>query len=534
FTTYHTTEKECLAIVWALDYFHPYVHGANLTIYTDHAALKSILSTKLPKGRIARWILALLSYQFTILHKKGKLIQDADAVSRLTQNAQEDLTADTFKTLQQQDPELKVLLKEGVKPPFIWRNGVLGRRLENEEVKPVIPRQLVPTVLTQAHGGPVGGHFGIDKTLDKTRQIGWWHSQIQDVKTWIRTESTAAPMKPICPNYLGEIWAADIAVLSKSKKGNRYLLVFMEYLSKWLITAAIPSLDTDQVVQVLLFEVVLKLGVPARLITDNGSNFICEAMKQVCCRLGIQRSLTSVEHPQSNGLVERLNGTIKTSLAICTEGNPFDWDDQLPFVTFAYNTAKQSSTGFSPFEVLFGRKARLPVLPNLELEPVKSYETEAWSVYLKNRLPLLHGQVRKNIEVAQVRQKRAYNKGKRVKYDYKAGDLILRKNLNKLGFPKERWSGPWVVIEPNNAKVHISRLSGKEIRVVNYIIYRVTKDILCTSISSLTLNTFLNSNCATLKVAGPEWIKDQTATSRNRVKTTISTQSSSSINNHLE
>ncbi|KAG1020489.1 hypothetical protein G6F43_014312 [Rhizopus delemar] len=146
-------------------------------------------------------------------------------------------------------------------------------------------------------------------------------------------------------------------------------------------------------------------------------------MNQVCARLGIRRSLTSVEHPQTDGLVERLNRTIKTSLAICTEGNPFEWDDQLPFVTFAYNTAKQSSTGFSPFEVLFGRKARLPILPDLELEKQKTYETEAWSAYLKNRLPLIHGQVLKNIELAQVRQKRAYNKGTRVKYDYQKDGL---------------------------------------------------------------------------------------------------------------
>ncbi|OBZ81002.1 Transposon Ty3-I Gag-Pol polyprotein, partial [Choanephora cucurbitarum] len=447
----------------ALDYFHPYVHGANLTIYTDHAALKSILSTKLPKGRINRWIMALQSYQFAIIHKKGLLNLDADALSWLTQNNQEGLSAGDFKTLQQQDSEIIVLLREEVKLPFVWQNGVLGRTLEKGEVKPVISRMLVSTVLKQAHDGPVGGHFGVDKTLDKTKQIGWWSSQIQDVKTWvqhcegcqskkIRTESTAAPLKLICPSYLDEIWAADIAVLTKSKKGNRYLLVFMEYLSKWLITAAIPSLDTDQVVQVLLFEVVLKLGVPARLIADNGTNFVCEAVKQVCARLGIQRSLTSVEHPQTDGLVERLNRTIKTSLTICTEGNPLDWDEQLPFVTFAYNTAKQSSTRFSPFEVLFGRKARLPVLPDLELESAKSYETETWVAYLKNRIPLLHGQVVKNIEQAQVRQKRSYNKGSRVKYDYKTGDLIARKNLEKSGFPKERWSNPWTIVGPNNSE----------------------------------------------------------------------------------
>ncbi|KAL0143615.1 hypothetical protein V8B55DRAFT_1432906 [Mucor lusitanicus] len=92
----------------------------------------------------------------------------------------------------------------------------------------------------------------------------------KDVEQWVkhceacqrrkvRTESTAPELKPITPAYL-------------HKKGNRYVVVFMEYLSKWAVTAALPSFDTDHIVPVLLYEVVLKFGVPARLITDNGFN----------------------------------------------------------------------------------------------------------------------------------------------------------------------------------------------------------------------------------------------------------------------
>ena len=126
----------------------------------------------------------------------------------------------------------------------------------------------------------------------------------------------------------------------------------MEYLSRWAITAALPSFDSDHVSQVLLFEVVLKHGAPRRLITDNGTNFVSEAMKLVCKRLGISRSLTSVEHPQTDGLVERFNRTIKIGLATYIESEPKRWDEVLPFVTFAYNTAKQTSTGFTPFELM--------------------------------------------------------------------------------------------------------------------------------------------------------------------------------------
>ncbi|KAG1530010.1 hypothetical protein G6F51_013971 [Rhizopus arrhizus] len=171
-------------------------------------------------------------------------------------------------------------------------------------------------------------------------------------------------------------------------------------------------------------------------------------MKQACQRLGIRRSLTSVEHPQTDGLVERINRTIKTSLATCADQDALNWDEYLPFITFAYNTAKQESTKFSPFEVMFGRKPQLPLLPYTEDKLL--YETEPWAVYLKNHIPLVHGKALENIKKAQLRQKRAYNKGSKVKYDYKAGDLVARKVLIKTGFPKERWSGPWVIIKASN------------------------------------------------------------------------------------
>lgn len=222
----------------------------------------------------------------------------------------------------------------------------------------------------------------------------------------------------------------------------------MEYLSKWVVTAAIPSLDTDHIVQVLLFEIVLKLHLPQRLITDNGSNYISQAMSQVYNRLGMKRSLTSVEAPQTDGLVERMNHTIKTSLFICAEHDPASWDERLPFVTFAYNTARQESTGFSPFEVLFGIKAGLPLLPSLT--EFTAITTKEWVAYLNNHLPIIHGTAINNIKKAQIKQKRAYNKGTGVKYDYQVDDLVARKNLVKSGFPKQRWLGPYKILGPNN------------------------------------------------------------------------------------
>jgi hypothetical protein len=297
--------------------------------------------------------------------------------------------------------------------------------------------------------------------MAKLRLLGWWPTMVEDVRRWIqscnecqrykiRNDSTVPPMKPIIPSRLGEIWALDIAMLPLSASGNRYLLVMAEYLSKWTITVALPSYDTTHIAQALLYELVLKFGVPSRLITDNGSSLVGDAMSQVCLRLGIKRSLTSVEHPQTDGQVERMNRTLKVSLASAVHTEPTAWDKYLQFITFAYNTAKHATTGFSPFFVLFGRHPVLPNKDGLIIQEYKTYETETWVNYLNRYIPLLHKKVLKNMKTAKEYQKTFYNKGRRTKYEYKDGDLILRKNLEKSSFPKELWIGPYVIVGKNN------------------------------------------------------------------------------------
>lgn len=357
-TNYSTTEKECLAIVWSLRQFHPYVYGSTFRIYTDHAALKSILSNKMPRGRIARWIMALQKYQpFSIVHKKGIHNQDADALSCLQDiNIQDrtELNPATIKDLQKADPYIKLLLKEGKQVPYTWNNEIVCYRdRSNNKELPVIPLALKEMVLSRYHDSLTGGHFGLDKTLEKIREAGWWPHMKNDIEIWIKswekcqhfkvnTRNNKPAMTPITPTAVGQIWATDLATLKLSKHGNKkYLLVIMEYVTKWAITVALKTCETQQIVQVLLYEVVLKYGLPSKLISDNGSNYISEAiMNIVCQRLGVSRALLSVEHPQTDGLVERYNRTIKTSLALVAGHEQREWCANLPFVTFAYNTAK--------------------------------------------------------------------------------------------------------------------------------------------------------------------------------------------------
>lgn len=194
-------------------------------------------------------------------------------------------------------------------------------------------------------------------------------------------------------------WAADIAFLRLSHRGNKYLLVFMDYFTKWTVTAALPSFDTDAVANVMICSIILVFDCPSKFITDNGKNFVSEAMKVICQRMGINKRETSVEHPQSDGLVERMNRTMKSALSIYCQEDPATWDDYLPFVTFGINTSKQVSTGYSPYEIMFGRKAILPALAELpSVQQYNNYDTTTWMAYLNHYIPVLLNDVKKNIK----------------------------------------------------------------------------------------------------------------------------------------
>lgn len=462
---YTTTEKECLAVAWSLKYFHCYVHGASLIVYTDHAALKSILAIKDPKGRIARWITDIWTYEFALIHRKGVENLDADALSRIRSNAQtEHLEEENFKLTQtdlevaQANDEYIIKIKEQqpMQQKFFMKHNILCYNNGDNPVV-VIPSSLQSQFLKNIHDHPTSGHLGRDKMIHKAKENGWWPSMNKDVTEYVKQCMKCKMHKTPTHKYRkltsievgapGEMWAADIAFLPLSTRNNRYLLVCMDYLTKWVVTAALPSLDADSVANVLLYSVILVFGHVSKFLTDNGTNFIAEALQMICKRLGIKKIQTSVEHPQTDGLVERMNRTIKSALAIYCEENSKDWDVYLPFVTFAINTSKQASTGETPFKPMFGRKAQLPSLQEIADLKITTYTTKAWLAHLNHYIPILHNNIRANIQRSQKTQQHYYNKGRKEKV-FQVDDIVLKiKMKDTWKFPEPKFTGPWKIVE---------------------------------------------------------------------------------------
>ena len=137
-----------------------------------------------------------------------------------------------------------------------------------------------------------------------------------------------------------------------SHRGNRYALVFQDYLTKWPKVYAVPD-RTAPTVAKCLADLIWKHGVPMKIIHDRAAEFLSDVVQETATVLGITQLPTSGGHPQTDGLVERMNRTLKQMLAKVVKKGGKDWDDRLGPVLFAYKTAPQASSGETPFSLVY-------------------------------------------------------------------------------------------------------------------------------------------------------------------------------------
>ena len=240
-----------------------------------------------------------------------------------------------------------------------------------------------------------------------------------------------------------------------SSRGNRWILTLIDYATRYPEAIALKSTDTETVAEALL-DIFSRVGVPNSIVSDNGPQFVSNIMKEVSRLLSIETIHSSPYHPQGNGLVERLNGTLKSMLRRMCAEKPKDWDRFLQPLMFAYREAPQHSLLFSPFEMLYGRTVRGPMSILRELWSEKEIPQEMKNVYsyvldLRNRLEETCILAKENLANAQAISKSHFDKKSRLRI-LKPNDLalvMLPTDENKLLM---RWKGPFKVIEPIGIK----------------------------------------------------------------------------------
>ncbi|KAI8500155.1 hypothetical protein Bbelb_217210 [Branchiostoma belcheri] len=310
------------------------------------------------------------------------------------------------------------------------------------------------------HDDPLGGHLGVDKTLDKLRSAFHWPGMQHDVtahvsgcETCIRSKTgRRKPRGPLQSSIVGfpnDRVAMDIAgPYPKSRSGNKYILVASDYFTKWVEIFPMEDETAESVAKCFYKGWICVHGPPQSLHTDQGRNFDSVLVKGLCRLMKIHKTRTTPYHPQSDGLVERFNRTMGNILRAYVASNQRDWDEHLPAVKFAYNTSCHATTGFSPFFLLHGREARLPIHLMARV-PTFVGEVHDYVEVIQNRLPLVFKMVQENTQQQQRRQKELFDQ-KTYGKPYEIGDtvFVLNKQVGK-GLARKlarKYDGPFEVV----------------------------------------------------------------------------------------
>ena len=185
-----------------------------------------------------------------------------------------------------------------------------------------------------------------------------------DIQHWVK--SCVAPLLPIPVEGAFDRVAVDcLGPFPESYSGNRYVVVFSDYLTRWPEAFAVPTIDAPVIASSLYNEICCRYGAPRTLLSDRGKNFLSKLIRELCKILNIGKLNTSPYHHATDGLVERFNSYISQSLSMYVSANHKDWDEFLPSILFAYRTSPQSPTFDSPFFLVFGRDPLLPLDMNL-------------------------------------------------------------------------------------------------------------------------------------------------------------------------
>uniref|UniRef100_A0A1B6LP54 RNA-directed DNA polymerase n=1 Tax=Graphocephala atropunctata TaxID=36148 RepID=A0A1B6LP54_9HEMI len=460
---YSATELEMLAVIWAVKYFRCYLTGVHFTLVTDHSAIRWLLSLKDSTSRLTRWALKLQQYNYTVVHKPGKNHLNADSLSRAVLKVSKEtlpvIDLDTLRQEQRIDGEcqkLKAHKRYKTNP-----QGIIYYQQGSDKLI-LVPSKFRTKILHLHHNIPTAGHTGALKTLKRIKQRFVWPNMKEDVQNYVQEchscnqrrdqGKVIAPLgKFEEPTKVFQRISCDIVgPLPVTHSGNKYVLSVVDHFSRYTEFFALPDQTSETVAKVLTHRYVTKYGVPKELITDQGGSFTSDLIREMCRLLNIRKLQTTGYHPMSNGRTEITHKTLSKMLSHYVNKNQNDWDEFLSFVCSAYNSAYHEATGYSPYEIVFGRTMETPFEANLELAEDDDPRPTDYVEELRLKLREIKEISTQFQERHQRKQKRYYDVKTKLR-EYKVGQRVylyvphikpLRvKKLSKF------WQGPYTIIK---------------------------------------------------------------------------------------
>lgn len=333
--------------------------------------------------------------------------------------------------------------------------------IDNPETKQLI--------LNDFHLLPTGGHCGINRMYNNIKKYYYWKGLFKSVESFVRRCTDCQKYKyskqhiePLTITSTArvafeKIFLDVVGPIETDIDNNKYILTIQCDLSKFVEAYPLKNKESLNIATAFVNNFVLRYGVPTQIVTDQGTEFMSSLFKDTCKILSIEHLNSTAYHHQTLGAIENSHKHLGAYLRTQVARYKNAWSSWIPFWCFSYNTTVHTETKYTPYELLYGRVARLPSNTTDKIDPLYSFDN--YPLELRYRLQQASADARNNLLMSKIKRKQSYDqKSTAINNSYKPGDLVLVVNNTKKNKLEELYKGPYSVVndEPPNIVVIIN------------------------------------------------------------------------------
>lgn len=445
---YSSTERECLAVLWAVEKLRCYLELSKFYVITDCHSLLWLENLKDPQGRLGRWALRLQQFDYEVIHRRGKDHVLPDALSRCVPADTEINTIEITDIKDSWYHKMRDRIKKQPLQYSRWRvnDGKMYKyiqpdlpelRNDSDFWKLVIPKECRNGILQKFHDDVTAGHLGIYKTYHRIAHLFYWPGMKSDIARYVRRCRTCLRTKPEQKKPAGhmgtsleitkcwQVISTDLCgPLPKSSHGNQYIMVVTDNFSKFSLFFPLRRATAVAVSKIMKENIFMVYGVPLHVRCDNGVQFRSREFTNLCTSFGVKIIFNPNYSPHCNP-TERVNRVLKSMLAAYVEENHRKWDECLSELGCAYRSAKHEVTQETPYFVNFGQE--MITHADQYLNRIVSEDDKNKRNERIDNIRKLREFIKKRIDKATNRSREQYNLRRR-HVTYSVGDWVWKKN----------------------------------------------------------------------------------------------------------